>query len=74
MSKLHAIAAGVRAGHIRAIGKAITLVESCNLDHSLAATTLLDELLPQPDNRSGSGSPVFRVPGRALLSRRLVCI
>jgi LAO/AO transport system kinase len=46
MTILHDLAAGVRAGNIRALAKAITLVESRNLDHSLAATTLLDELLP----------------------------
>jgi GTPase len=40
------LAAGVRAGTIRSLARAITLVESRNLDHSLAATTLLDELLP----------------------------
>jgi LAO/AO transport system kinase len=44
--KLHEIAAGVMQGQRRALAKAITLVESRNLDHSLAATTLLDELLP----------------------------
>jgi LAO/AO transport system kinase len=46
MIKLTELAAGVRAGNIRALAKAITLVESRNFDHSLAATTLLDELLP----------------------------
>lgn len=46
MTILQDLAAGVRAGNIRALAKAITLVESRNLDHSLAATTLLDELLP----------------------------
>jgi LAO/AO transport system kinase len=44
--KLHELAAGVLQGQRRALAKAITLVESRNLDHSLAATTLLDELLP----------------------------
>jgi LAO/AO transport system kinase len=44
--KIHDIADGVRAGNVRALAKAITLIESRNLDHSLAATTLLDELLP----------------------------
>ena len=47
MIKLHDIADGVRAGNVRALAKAITLIESRNLDHSLAATTLLDELLPK---------------------------
>ena len=46
MIKLHDIAAGVKAGQLRALSKAITLIESRNLDHSLVATTLLDELLP----------------------------
>jgi LAO/AO transport system kinase len=46
MIKLQDIAEGVRAGNVRALAKAITLIESRNLDHSLAATTLLDELLP----------------------------
>ncbi len=46
MIKLHDIAAGVKKGQLRALAKAITLIESRNLDHSLAATTLLDELLP----------------------------
>jgi len=44
--KLHDIAEGVKKGQLRALAKAITLIESRNLDHSLAATTLLDELLP----------------------------
>jgi LAO/AO transport system kinase len=46
MIKIHDIADGVRSGQVRALAKAITLIESRNLDHSLAATTLLDELLP----------------------------
>jgi LAO/AO transport system kinase len=46
MIKINEIAAGVRAGNVRSLAKAITLIESRNLDHSLAATTLLDELLP----------------------------
>ncbi|AMV73907.1 methylmalonyl Co-A mutase-associated GTPase MeaB [Desulfuromonas carbonis] len=46
MTKLHDIVAGVKAGQLRALAKAITLIESRNLDHSLVATTLLDELLP----------------------------
>jgi len=44
--KLHEIAEGVKKGNLRALSKAITLIESRNLDHSVAATTLLDELLP----------------------------
>jgi len=44
--KIKQLADGVRAGQLRALAKAITLVESRSPDHSLAATTLLDELLP----------------------------
>ena len=51
MIKIHDIADGVRAGNVRALAKAITLIESRNLDHSLAATTLLDELLPDSPHR-----------------------
>ena len=61
MIKLHDIAAGVRAGNIRALAKAITLVESRNLDHSLAATTLLDELLPDTGKSIRIG--ISGVPG-----------
>lgn len=46
LSKIQNIAAGVRNGDIRALAKAITLIESRNPEHSCAATTLLDELLP----------------------------
>jgi LAO/AO transport system kinase len=46
MIKMNDIAAGVRSGNIRALAKAITLIESRNIDHSVAATTLLDQLLP----------------------------
>ncbi len=46
MIKIHDIADGIRSGNVRSLAKAITLIESRNLDHSLAATTLLDELLP----------------------------
>jgi LAO/AO transport system kinase len=55
------LAAGVRAGNIRALAKAITLVESRNLDHSLAATTLLDELLPDTGRAIRIG--ISGVPG-----------
>lgn len=61
MIKLTELAAGVRAGNIRALAKAITLVESRNLDHSLAATTLLDELLPDTGNAIRIG--ISGVPG-----------
>jgi len=59
--KLTDLAAGVRAGNIRALAKAITLVESRNLDHSLAATTLLDDLLPDTGNAVRIG--ISGVPG-----------
>jgi LAO/AO transport system kinase len=55
------IAAGVRAGKIRSLAKAITLIESRNLDHSLAATTLLDELLPDSGKAVRIG--ISGVPG-----------
>ena len=61
MIKLTELAAGVRAGNIRALAKAITLVESRNLDHSLAATTLLDELLPDTGKAIRIG--ISGVPG-----------
>ena len=61
MIKINEIAAGVRAGNIRSLAKAITLIESRNLDHSLAATTLLDELLPDTGNSIRIG--ISGVPG-----------
>ena len=61
MIKLHDIAAGVRAGNVRALAKAITLIESRNLDHSVAATTLLDELLPDTGQSIRIG--ISGVPG-----------
>ncbi|NJC88991.1 MAG: methylmalonyl Co-A mutase-associated GTPase MeaB [Desulfuromonas sp.] len=61
MTILHELAAGVRAGNIRALAKAITLVESRNLDHSLAATTLLDDLLPDTGKAIRIG--ISGVPG-----------
>src|SRR5210317_180939 len=61
MIKLQDIADGVRAGNVRALAKAITLIESRNLDHSLAATTLLDELLPDTGNSIRIG--ISGVPG-----------
>jgi len=59
--KLHEIAEGVKEGRLRALAKAITLIESRNLDHSLAATTLLDELLPATGNSIRIG--ISGVPG-----------
>jgi LAO/AO transport system kinase len=61
MIKLTELAAGVRAGNIRALAKAITLVESRNLDHSIAATTLLDDLLPDTGKAVRIG--ISGVPG-----------
>jgi len=61
MIKLHDIATGVRAGSVRSLAKAITLIESRNLDHSLAATTLLDELLPDTGKSIRIG--ISGVPG-----------
>jgi len=59
--KIQDIADGVRVGNLRALAKAITLIESRNLDHSLAATTLLDELLPDTGNSIRIG--ISGVPG-----------
>ena len=61
MIKINEIAAGVRGGNVRSLAKAITLIESRNLDHSLAATTLLDELLPATGNSIRIG--ISGVPG-----------
>jgi len=59
--KIHDIAEGVKKGQMRALAKAITLIESRNLDHSLAATSLLDELLPFSGNSIRLG--ISGVPG-----------
>ena len=61
MIKINEIVAGVRTGNVRSLAKAITLIESRNLDHSLAATTLLDELLPATGNSIRVG--ISGVPG-----------
>ena len=61
MIKIHDIVDGVRNGQLRALAKAITLVESRSPDHSLAATTLLDELLPASGNSIRVG--ISGVPG-----------
>ncbi len=55
------IAEGVRSGNIRSLAKAITLIESRNPDHSRAATTLLDELLPDSGKSIRIG--ISGVPG-----------
>jgi len=51
----------VIAGQLRPLAKAITLVESRNPDHSLAANTLLDLLLPRIGNAIRIG--ISGVPG-----------
>jgi LAO/AO transport system kinase len=61
MIKIQDIADGVRAGNVRSLAKAITLIESRNVDHSLAATTLLDELLPDSGQSVRIG--ISGVPG-----------
>ncbi|WP_432821913.1 methylmalonyl Co-A mutase-associated GTPase MeaB [Trichloromonas sp.] len=61
MFKIHDIAEGVQKGQLRALAKAITLIESRNVDHSLAATALLDELLPRSGNSIRIG--ISGVPG-----------
>lgn len=61
MFKINDIAAGVRSGNIRSLAKAITLIESRNLDHSRAATALLDELLPDSGQALRVG--ISGVPG-----------
>jgi LAO/AO transport system kinase len=55
------IAAGVRKGNIRALAKAITLIESRNPDHSTEAAELLDSLLPDSGNSVRIG--ISGVPG-----------
>ena len=61
MIKIHDIADGVLKGNLRSLAKAITLVESRSPDHSLAATTLLDELLPDSGKAMRIG--ISGVPG-----------
>jgi LAO/AO transport system kinase len=61
LQKIQHIADGVRTGDIRALAKAITLIESRNPDHSRAATTLLDELLPNSGQSIRVG--ISGVPG-----------
>ena len=61
MPKIQQIADGVRNGNIRSLAKAITLIESRNPDHSRAATTLLDELLPDSGKAIRIG--ISGVPG-----------
>ncbi|WP_303722435.1 methylmalonyl Co-A mutase-associated GTPase MeaB, partial [Malonomonas rubra] len=61
MKNVTTIARGVRSGKIRALAKAITLIESRNPDHSPAATELLDNLLPDSGNSIRIG--ISGVPG-----------
>lgn len=61
MPKLKQIADGVRSGNVRSLAKAITLIESRNPDHSLAAVSLLDELLPDSGKSIRIG--ISGVPG-----------
>jgi len=60
VSKVEALAAGVRAGDRRALARAITLIESSRGEHRAQAQSLLDALLPRTGNaiRMGiSGAP-----------------
>jgi GTPase len=61
LSKVATITSGVRAGNIRSLAKAITLIESRNPDHSASATELLDNLLPESGNSIRVG--ISGVPG-----------
>ena len=61
MSKVATITSGVRAGNIRSLAKAITLIESRNPEHSASATELLDTLLPDSGNSIRVG--ISGVPG-----------
>jgi GTPase len=58
---LEALAAQVGAGERRAIGKAITLVESTRLDHEAKARRLLELLLPRTGRATRLG--ISGVPG-----------
>lgn len=61
MSNITQLAKGVRAGNIRTLAKAITLIESRNPDHSADAADLLDNLLPDSGNSIRVG--ISGVPG-----------
>ena len=61
MSNIDSIAKGVRQGKMRALAKAITLIESRNPDHWPAAGELLDQLLPDSGNSIRVG--ISGVPG-----------
>lgn len=61
MSNIKNLADGVRAGNIRSLAKAITLIESRNPDHAADAAELLDNLLPDSGNSIRIG--ISGVPG-----------
>ena len=61
MTNVQKLAAGVRAGTVRSLAKAITLIESRNPDHAFEAADLLDELLPDSGNSVRIG--ISGVPG-----------
>ena len=61
MSNITKLADGVRAGQLRPLAKAITLIESRNPDHAAAATELLDSL--QPDSGNSIRIGISGVPG-----------
>ncbi len=55
MSVVRELAAGVRAGDLRALAQAITLAESTRSDHQRSAAELLDVLLPFTGNSTRVG-------------------
>lgn len=59
--KLKEIAAGVTGGNIRSLAKAITLIESRNKEHYVAAAALLDMLMPETGKSVRIG--ISGVPG-----------
>jgi LAO/AO transport system kinase len=61
LSNISKLADGVRAGKLRPLAKAITLIESRNPDHSADAADLLDSLLPDSGNAIRIG--ISGVPG-----------
>jgi LAO/AO transport system kinase len=61
LSNISNLANAVRSGNIRALAKAITLIESRNPDHSAAAADLLDDLVPDSGNSIRVG--ISGVPG-----------
>ena len=61
MTNITKIADGVRAGKLRQLAKAITLIESRNPDHTANAAELLNNLLPDSGNSIRIG--ISGVPG-----------